>query len=272
MIMLKYWSAGWKMTLWNPFLIVFFFLYQLLWGFILYRFIQSIVVPILHRYPGEGMPQELNFIFSAESQFQLMKTDLASAYLWTLAAFLLTRMIVTPLLNAGIYDSIQQTHLDKRRSFLRGVRRWALPFVLLYLLQTALALAPLYWVIPYVEPMLLPVLSGQLDSRLLIALCVFYLYLACLKLAFMYLQFGVITGSGWLLSLKLLFSRFLKIAALSASILVMYGLVAAVGITVSMVYAGLVAVLLHQLYHLVKAMFRLWEIGAQHHYYLSKTN
>lgn len=269
--MLKYWSAGWKMTLWNPFLICFFFLYHLIWGIILYRFVQSIVVPLLHRYPGGKMPQELNFIFTAESQFQLMKTNLAMGYLWTLALFLIVRMVLTPLLNAGIYDSIHQTHMDGKRSFLGGIRRWGLSFFLLYLLQTALTLAPLYWIWPTVKPMLLPLLQGHIDTSLLLILSLYYVYIAGIKLAFMYLQLGIVTQSGWLASIRLLAGRFIAVSLLSLSIFLLYATLTAIGMTISMIYAGLAAVLLHQAWHLVKTLFRLWEIGAQHQYYINKT-
>jgi hypothetical protein len=138
-------------------------------------------------------------------------------------------------------------------------------------LQTALGLLPLYWILPYTETMWLPLLSGSVDTRLLIVLAAYYVYIAVIKLAFMYIQFGIVTQSGMLPSLRLLVRRFLSIAVLSISIILFYFIIAAVGMTISFVYAGIIAVILHQLYHLVKAMFRLWEIGAQHQYYMSKT-
>ena len=268
--MLKYWSAGWKMTLWNPFLIGFFFLYQLAWGTFLYRFVRSIVVPLLHRYPGSEMPDELRFIFAAESQFQIMKTELVYPYLWTLAAVLIARMVLTPVLNAGIYDSIHQTHTDGKRSFVKGAKRWSLPFTALYLLQTLIMLAPLIWLVPYAQPGLAPLLSGEIEPRFAFVLILYLLYAAVIKLLFMYIQFGIVTRTGWLAALKFMIRRFPAIAALSASITGLYLFVAAAGITVSMIDAGLLAVLLHQVYHLVKVMFRLWEISTQHQYFMIK--
>ena len=268
--MINYCSAGWKMTLWNPFLIFFSFLYQFAWGFFLYRFVQSVVVPVLHRYPGKGLPQDLNYIFAAESQFQLMKTDLAASYIWTLALVLGVRMIVTPMLNAGIYDSFQQTYLDRKRSFLKGVKRWSIPFFLLYVLQTAFMLAPLLWLIPWVQPSLAPLLQGNVDSRLSFAVIGYLAYTAIIKLAFMYIQLGLVTRTGWLASVRVLVTRFPAIMALSALILALYALAAAIGWTVSILDAGLFTVLLHQVYHLVKTMFKLWEIGTQHQYYVAK--
>jgi hypothetical protein len=269
---LKYCSAGWKMTLWNPFLIFFLFLYQFLWGLFLYRFVQSAVVPVLHRYPGEGHPPELQMIFTVESQFRLLKTDLADPYIWTLAVVIGVRMLITPMLNAGIYHNIQQTHTDEKRSFLEGVRRWSLPFFLLYLLQTVLAFAPLLWLVPRVEPMLAGLMAGRVDSQLPLLMAGYLIYTAVVKLAVMYMQFGIVAKTGWFRSMRLLLTRFPMIAALSALILGIYALAAAAGVTLSILSAGFIAVVLHQVYHLIKAMFKLWVIGTQHQYFAARTH
>jgi hypothetical protein len=270
--MLKYCAAGWKMTLWNPFLIFSLFLYQLLWGLFLYRFVQSVVVPLLHRYPGEGMTADLQAIFAAESRFRLMKTDLADPYLWTLAAVFVVRMALTPVLNAGIYHSIQQTHVDGKRSFLEGVRRWSFPFFWLYLGQTALSFAPLLWLIPRAGSLTEELfLEGRIDAQPALLAACYLAYTVFVKLAAMYAQFGLVAGTGRLRALKLLLMRFPKAAALSALILGAYALVAVLGAALSIAAAGLAAVVLYQTYHLIKAVFKLWEIGAQHQYFAAAT-
>lgn len=268
--MMKHLAAGWRMMLWNPLLIVLLFLYQFGWGMILYRFVQSVVVPLMHRYPGKEISEHWNALFLAESQFQLMKTNLANSYLWILAVFLLIRMLLTPLFHAGLYYNIQRTFEDRRKSILQGVRRWGIAFSLIYWIRTALTLAPLYWLYPQLRAALLSSFSAeQLIKTALPYIVLFIIYSGLLKLISMYLQFGIVSRSGILQPLRLVFRRILPITALSIIVLTISLMVAAIGATLSIMLAGMVAILLYQAQHLLKAVFHLWTIGTQHDYWAS---
>lgn len=268
--MFKYLAAGWKMTLWNPFLILFIFLYQWLWGSVLYRFIQSIVVPVLHRYPGAEQAKELQLLFWAESQFHLMKTNLASPYVWVLVSILLIRMVLTPLIQAGIFDSIHQTHIDGQRSFVKGIRRLAAPFFLLYMLQMTLMLAPLYWIWPKLREQWPYLLHGNIDSTWIMIAVGMLLYIAIIKLLFLYIQLGLTTSTNFLVPLQLMLKHLIPILVLSLSVAGVYFLLAMSGFVLSYVYAGLLTIVLHQIFQLINTLFRLWHISTQHQYFVTK--
>src|SRR6476620_2457584 len=94
-------KMGWDMAMRHKYVLVLLFLYRLLWGFFLYRFIDSVVTPILARYPDEHPNSDASHLFLIEAQFRLLKTNLVDEVLWMLGGLLLLRMIITPLLNAG---------------------------------------------------------------------------------------------------------------------------------------------------------------------------
>lgn len=267
--MFKYWSAGWKMTLWNPFLIVLLFVYQWIWGIVLYQFVQSVALPLLYRYPGKEQAQELHVLFWAESQFSLMKTNVAAPYLLTLAAILLVRIILTPLLDAGILDSIHQTHVDGKRSFFKGVRRLGGRFFLLYLLQLAITLVPIYWIWPVAEREWPYLLHGNLNFYWIAMAAGMYIYAAVIKLIFLYARLGLTTENSLFKPLGTMFRHLIPIVGISISMAALYVVLASISISTSMIYAGMFAIMLHQLFHLVKVIFRLWHISTQHQYLMT---
>jgi len=261
------------MTLWNPFLIVLLFLYQFAWGFLIYRMVQDLVIPVMHRYPGKGMPAQLNALFWAESQFRLLRTDLADPWLWTLLAILLARMALTPLLNAGIFHQIHQTHADGRRSFLAGIRRLGAAFALVYAGRMALSLLPLIWLVPRAGRLVLDggVRLEQAAAQLAPLLAAYGLYLAALELAAMYIQFGLAGRTGPLQPLGVLARNLpgavgIRLAVFAAGLAAL-----AASASVTWFAAGLAAVIAHQAYPLVRVLLSLWEIGSQHHLWAAKT-
>jgi hypothetical protein len=78
-------KAGWSLTVRHIYVIIVLFVYQLLWGFFLYRLVDGLIVPLLRRYPGSGMPASAARLYLYEAEFRLMKTDLIQPYLWTFA-------------------------------------------------------------------------------------------------------------------------------------------------------------------------------------------
>ncbi|WJH35770.1 hypothetical protein N6H14_07520 [Paenibacillus sp. CC-CFT747] len=145
--MIGYIKEGWKEAARQPFLLVLLFVYRLVWGIVLYRMVQSVVVPLMHRYAG-GISKSQVQLFLAEGEFQLTKTDLSHSYLWMLLAVMLARMFVTPLLNAGVYYSLSHPHLNMGYRFFKGIRELGRSFFLLYLVQMLLTAAPAYFLLP----------------------------------------------------------------------------------------------------------------------------
>jgi len=268
----KHMRAGWKMTLWNPFLITILFIYQFAWGFFLYRFVQQIVVPLMHRFPSGDLPAPVRALFLAESRFRLLKTDMADTYLLALGVMLLVRMALSPLIHAGLYACIHQTYTDRKRSFMQGVKQFGGPFALVYAVQTLLAAAPLVWFVGRARAGLL---EGEAVERVLLELvpyaAVYLLYGALLKLVAMRLQFGIVAGVGARSAIAGALRGLAPAALLGTCILACAAAAAAAGWAVSLAFAGAAAVLLHQAYPLVKVLFRLWLIGAQHDHWMART-
>lgn len=265
-------KQGWRLAGKHFHLVILMFLYQLLWGFFLYRFIDSVVSPLLRRFPSSYPSDTAAQHFVTEAQFQLFKTDLISPYLWLLGGLFAARMLLTPLFNAGLFYSLHHQMRDGAGTrFLEGIRKAWKPVVLLYWLESILALAPAWWLLPRSLDSLLE--SGSIPELLQSILPGAFLWLlwgTVLHLVFLAMQFGAASGEGIFRSLWRALRNFVSYAAIS---LIMWAIGAALGLVVtslSMLWAGLFALIVHQGYHLVRTLMKVWTIASQYDHLQSK--
>ncbi|CAM3412052.1 hypothetical protein [Marinicrinis lubricantis] len=262
---------GWRTAYGHPLLILMFYFYHFIWGFFLYRLIRSITVPILQRYPGDVLnPMDLK-LYWLEFHFRLTKTDMIEPYLWGLGGLLLLRMVLTPILQSGLFYTFHVTGHRQRRSFRKGVQKYAKVFALYYGLRVVLTAAPLYW--------LLPLWIGKLQTHyellpyleeVWLTFALYLVYLIFLKLIFMYNQFRLLTETELLKGITSLSTMLHRSALISAAVFGVVIAATSLYFLASWLWAGLLAVILYQVYHLVRVLFRFWEIGS--HYELWKMN
>ncbi|MHA7967526.1 hypothetical protein ACX93W_25720 [Paenibacillus sp. CAU 1782] len=265
-------AQGWRLALSHFHLVLLLFLYQLFWGLFIYRVIDGVVTPLLKRLPsGEtvnassGILDGINSHFLAEAQFQLLKTDLAHPYLWMLGGLFAARMLLTPLFNAGLLYSMHEKEKGGGKSgFLKGIRKKWLPVSLLYWLQTLLALLPSWWLLPRgLQAALQSASASEAAAALLPGAALWLGWGALLSLLFLAMQIGTVTGEGIWPSLWNALKRFLPYAGLT---LAMWGIGLLASLTVSslsFIWAGLAALIVHQGYHLVKTLLKVWTMASQ---------
>jgi hypothetical protein len=272
LVMFSYIKEGWKAAWKQPFIMLILFAYRLGWGIVLYGVVQSIVVPLLHRYPGIHAVGGQTELFLAEGQFQLLKTDFIHSYLWLFLSLLLARMIVTPLLNAGIYYSLSQTHLNSGYRFFKGIRELGLTFIFYYLLQMTLTLAPLYFLLPKWGQL---VMNSDYKSTVSVLLPMIISYLIFgyfLSLGFMYLQFGKAWSRPFGESIRIALQSIVTIVGISLLFMLGSLLVTTIATSVLWIWAGFWTLLLYQVYRLIHTFFHLWVITTQQQLYSTKTN
>lgn len=263
--MLKMMKTGWTMA-WNqPFAVCALFVYNLVWGLLLYSMIRSVAVPLLHRYPGNELSNDAVQLFWVEGQFQIMKTDLIHFYLWWGLALLAARMVLSPLLNAGVYYSVEHTEMNAGYRFVQGVQKLGLPFLGLYLVQIILSLAPLYLVVP-------EVLQGYQKHFTLTSLAWdvlpwiggYLLYLFLIQTVFMYLQFGKLNGKSTGHSLRIFLRNALPVLGLGSIVLLITLAVTTAVMASAMIWAGFLALLGVQVYRLIHMFCKMWAITSQY--------
>ncbi|GIP40313.1 hypothetical protein J31TS4_35930 [Paenibacillus sp. J31TS4] len=262
-------ASAWK----QPFAVTALFLYRFAWGFALFALVKSVVEPLMYRFPNESTDPGQFRLFLAESQFRLLKTDIVMPYVWLLLALLAARMLLTPLLNAGLYYSIAHTRLNPGYRFFKGIRELARPFFLYYLLQTALIGIPGYLV-------LLPALrrvwsaGSSYEGILLNALpwiggTLAYCFLV--KLLIMYLQFGRLSERSPLAALGVFLRAFVPVLLISLTLLAAGWLASLVVLTASYLWAGFWALVLYQLFRFAETFLDVWAVTSQHSLYVRKT-
>ncbi|WP_248929152.1 hypothetical protein [Paenibacillus hamazuiensis] len=264
-------KEGWNMAWKQPFAVIALFVYNLIWGLVLYKLVYSIIVPLLHRYPGADMGREAARLFWIESQFQLSKTDLLQPYLWWAFVLLVTRMLLTPLLNAGLFFSLHHTDLNSGYRFFRGIRQLAVPFLGLYGLRMLLTLAPLWWVLPSAAGVLKTRFTYEsIAADLLPILAAYLAYGYLLHLVFMYLQFSITGGRPSWEGLLTMGRGILPALGASILLLLVGFLLTAVVMSASMIWAGFFALLGYQAYRLAQMFCKVWAISAQYRIWLAK--
>lgn len=260
-----YMKQGWSLAVKHFYLVILLFLYQLLWGFFLYRFIDSVVAPLLRRFPSASPSDNAVQLFMTEAQFQLIKTDLVSPYLWMLGGLFAIRMLLTPLFNAGLFYSLHQARSNGSTRFLEGIKKAWKPVLLLYWVETVLTLAPAWWLLPRAFGSFLH--SGSVPNLLqtmLPSTVIWILWATVLHLLFLAMQFGAVSGEGVFRYLWHSIKNFLTYASIS---LIMWAIGAGIGLVVtslSLIWAGLFALILHQGYNLVRTLMKVWTIATQY--------
>ncbi|MEK3884085.1 hypothetical protein [Paenibacillus sp. PL2-23] len=265
---------GWRLTFKHMNMILILFLYQLLWGFLVYRAIDDIVAPLLRRFPADAPTEQAVQSFLAEAQFQLFKTDLIQPYLWLLGGLFLARMLLTPLFNAGLFYSIHHQHSRSEGGtrVLEGIRKAWKPVMLLYWISCALMLAPAWWLAPsWMDALLHLGATPSLLTEIVPGAGLWLLWITIIHLLFLSMQFGAVSGEGVLPALWQSVRRFFSYAAIS---LMMWGITALLGLAVSsmsMVWAGLFALIVHQGYPLIQTLLRVWTIATQYQHLRSES-
>ncbi|UUZ91619.1 hypothetical protein LJK87_39455 [Paenibacillus sp. P25] len=258
-------KKGWLLAYRRPFAVCALFVYNLIWGIVLYKLLQSIILPLLHRYPGQALSKEAAQLFWVEGQFRLLKTDMLLPYFWWGVGLLGLRMVLHPMLNAGVFYSLHRTELNAGYRFVEGIRRLSLPFFGIYALQTLLSLAPLYRIIPYaVEQYGKQASYMGLAKAILPAVGLYAAYLFILQLVFLFLQIGKMDGRSTLYTLLFFLRHLLPIVAAALSVLLMAFALSAAVLTSAYLWAGFAALLAVQAFRLVQMFCRLWAIGAQY--------
>ncbi|MBC8081014.1 MAG: hypothetical protein H7X86_11760 [Gorillibacterium sp.] len=263
--MLKHIKQGLTAAWHQPFLLVTLFIYRFAWGFAIYRLIVSQVIPLLHRYPGEGGPVDQSQLFLIESEIRLTKTNVLEEYLWLLLILLVIRMLITPLLNAGVFYSLANTHLNSGYRFFKGMKSLGGAFYLFYAVRTLLTLLPLYFLAPQLKR-LFGDLPTTIDHRnlLLLYVAIFLVYSYLLYLLFLHIQFGRTFGSGLLPTLLRSIKGMLPIIGVAVLLLALSGLASGIMLTTVLLDAGLWTFILYQAYGFVGTLFALWGITSQH--------
>lgn len=267
---MKMWiSRGWDMTLRHKYVGVLIFIYRLTWGFLLFRFVDSVVTPVLARYPDMGPGKDAAALFLIEAEFRLLRTDLADPLLWMLGGMLAIRMIITPLINAGLYYSFHHAHMTREDGsgtrMLTGMRKRWKPIVLLYGIENVLILLPIVWLLPVAKSHFFTAASASGWLQELLPYAASWLVWGfAVHLLFRCMQFAAASRESIAKGAAQALARAWPLLAVSL-MLAGIGLAASAMLSVvTVVWSGLLAVVLHQSFHLIRSLLAVWTAASQY--------
>ncbi|HEY2493634.1 MAG TPA: hypothetical protein VGI33_12095 [Paenibacillus sp.] len=258
-------SNGWKSVKDQFYVVIILFLYQLLSGYFLYRLVKSAVVPLFLRYP-DPPPNELSqILFYVEGQLSLTNNQTVHSFLWMLLAMLLLRMIVTPLIHAGILYGLHQERLGERGLFFfEGIRKLWKPMALLYWIEIGLVLAPAYWLIPKLYNMALTaVISPSTWLQAVPYVLAWCVYRYIIHQLILYMQFSAIGRAGIISSIMICLRYMISVIGISLILGLSCLLLFSLFTGVSLWWTGLLGLIVQQAYHFISCLFKLWGVTAQ---------
>lgn len=256
--------------------VIILFLYQLLWGFFLYRIINSAIVAVLSRYPDPAPTELSRLLYLFEAQLELQHNSSVHQYFWLLLGMIGLRLLLTPLLESGIlYGLLPQ---DSRKSGLplfRGMMEFWKPVSLLFLIELALLSLPAFWIVPELLslwPSLIPE-GTRLMPLLTIGgyLLTYFIYGWLVRQVLLFVKFGYLFKSGvWsaiVISLRHLLQGIVITIILGcfvAGIFLLFGVA-------SWVFTGILALILQQTYPFIRSLFQVWNVTSQYQLWNSRS-
>lgn len=263
-------KEGFHLARRQTFSVVFLFIVQLVWGVSFFRFAGKQIVAVMERFPPAEFGGERVNLFINESMLLIERTDLAKPALWGLLVYVAVRLLLTPMLHAGIYNSLHDAHGPRGTTFIHGLRHFGGSFTWLYWLRLLLTAIPLYPAVPSVLRSWQTAHSfGDLAAGVLPWVIGIAIYGSILKLLFLYIQLALIADAGLFGSLLLACRKLVPICGVALSV---FGIASALALLVfaaSFYWAGFVAIVLYLGYPLVQIWLRIWAVAAQYRFWIS---
>ncbi|WP_339306401.1 hypothetical protein NST33_00550 [Paenibacillus sp. FSL L8-0435] len=269
---------GWFLVRQHMFIAAILFLYQLIWGYFFYRMVQSAVIPLLLRYPDADAGELSTLLFKMESQLNLSTHPEVHRYLWILGGMLLVRMLISPLIQAGLLYSLQHFNsTEERIPFVRGIKNLWKPMLLLHTIRTLLILLPAYWLIPKLYSILM---DGFHSLQLLLPgipyVAAWIVYGWIIHHAILYMQFGVSApegeggAHGTLKALWIAMRHLIAVIGIALLLGGVHLLVFGAFTSASWLLTGLTGLILQQTYPLARCLLSLWKICSHFRLWQSK--
>lgn len=257
---------GWRITRQHFKINVLLFLYQALWGFLLFRTIDQITSPLLLRYPSVANSAEALQLYWIEIEFQLLKTDILLPYILTFILLLVLRMLITPVWQSGIfYSAHAMCNGEQRSNFRKGISTCWKPMMLLYWIKSLLILTPLLWIL---SPLLLEenkalALQAVLGTSSWIW-AVFLLWAALISVISYMIQLGIGAELTLVKAATSSLKHIGKVVLLGIIMMALYGVISLSIHALSILWVTFISFLLYQLLPLIRSTCDIWLVSSQY--------
>ena len=249
--------------------VIILFLYQLLWGFFLYRIINEIVVSLLERYPDSSLPEISRLLFIFEGQLGMeQNSNIKISLIWILFLVLL-RIILSPFIQAGIlYGLVPDESRKSGLSLFRGMQQFGKPVLLIYFIECLLILSPAYFIYPKLSQHFITLFQAGITYPVLFTVIAYLTgwcaYIWIIRQCSLFIQFGYFFQHKIAPSFVIFVQSLLKGILISCLLgLFILGISLLFG-TLSFIWTGLLALILQQCFPLFRSIFSIWRVTAQY--------
>lgn len=260
-----YIRSGWNWYKDHIYIWIVLFLYQLLWGFFVYRIVDGIVTPILRRYPNPAPTKLSRPLFWTEFQFHLMKTNHYMPYLWTFIGFIAIHILLTPLIQGVLLRSMSEPKQQLRLALFQSVKTGWKPLYFLCAVEALLCITPSYWFVPF---MMRSIQHEPSIASLLITVAPFAItWLLCgwlLHQLFWCLKFGATAEVTFIRAVRAGYRCMLPFLGLSLLFIAATITISVLFTTAEMVFTGLIALIIQQALPAIFILLKLWGLSSRH--------
>ncbi|MNJ37589.1 hypothetical protein D3C77_324170 [compost metagenome] len=249
--------------------VIILFLYQLLWGFFLYRIINQIIISLLERYPDSSLQEmsRLLFIFEGQLGYQ-HNSDIKLALIFIIGMIGL-RILLSPLIQAGIlYGLVPEGSRKSGLSLFRGMQQFGKPVFLIYIVEWLLIFSPAYFIFPKLSHHFVTLFQTGVTLPLLLTVTAYLAF--WLSYSWIVRQCSLFIQFGFLFQQKITPSFLVFLRSILKGILISCVLgLSLVGISIlfgslSFVWTGILALVLQQCFPLFRSIFTVWRVTAQY--------
>lgn len=255
----------------EPFAVGTLFVFHFAWSVMVYRYIESHVREVMSRFPPPEFGGDRAGLVMYDLFLALQDRSFALPVLGMFAAYALVRLVLVPVLDAGLFHSLRDGFTPRGTAFLRGIRRLSIPFLWLYALRLLLAAAPLYWAAPAMIRSWLEAASPlQLAAGLVPWLLLLAAWGAWLKLLFLYVLFALTDDARLSAALGFVIRRMVPAAGIGLAV---FAATLAAGLALfaaSLHWAGFLSVVLYLAWPLLRIWLRVWGIAAQYRHWQAR--
>lgn len=249
--------------------IIILFLYQLLWGFFLYKVINEVILSLLERYPDTSLEEVSRVLFIFEGQLGYQYNPDLRLALILIACMIALRIVLSPFIQAGIlYGLVPEQSRKSGLALFRGMQQFGKPVLFIYIIEWLLIVSPAYFILPKLGRHFTILLQVGVTLPVLFTLIAYLTgwaaYIWVIRQCSLFIQFGYLFEHKIIPSLSIFIKSIIKGILISCLLGASLLAITIVFSSLSFIWTGLLALVLQQCFPLFRSIFTVWRVTAQY--------
>ncbi len=266
-----YVQKGWPVTYEQRFILCLLFIYHIGWNVMVYALVNRSISLFMYRFPSADQSDTAVQLFLADLILQLSQPAFLSQHAIYFLLLIGIRVLLAPVLHAGIYNSIASSKAQPGYRFASGVRRFSCSFAKIQLIALLVMLCPIFVIIPLVTEHIPRINIDDFPFlKLFLWVSGLLLYTCMVKISVMYIQFARVSETtvrqGLCLSLRMARS----IGSIAITLFIIKFICVGIYFSIAYLNTGLFAHVIYLICLCVHIYFSVWTIASHYQLWIAK--